>query len=63
MKNVMLTSMNLAEKFWAEVVNTTCCIINRVYLRSGTTKTNYKIWNGRKPNIKYFKVFAVHAMF
>lgn len=58
MANVMPTSKNMAKKFWAEVVNTTCYIINQVYLRPRTTKTAYEIWNDRKPNINYFRVFG-----
>lgn len=58
MANVMLTSKKLAKSFWAEAVHTACYTINRVYLRPGTLKTAYELWNNRKPNIKYFKVFG-----
>lgn len=61
MANVMLTSKNMAKRSWAEAVeavNTTCYITNRVYLRPGTTKTAYEIWNDRKPNINYFRVLG-----
>lgn len=55
MANVMLTNKGLAQRFWAEVINTTCYVSNRVFLRPDTTKTPY---DGRKPSVKYFKVFG-----
>ncbi|XP_073024178.1 uncharacterized protein [Primulina eburnea] len=42
MARVMLTSKNLAKRFWAEALNTACHISNRVYLRSGSTMTSYE---------------------
>ena len=29
-----------------------------VYFRPGTKKTPYKLWKGRKPNVKYFRIFG-----
>ena len=29
-----------------------------VYFRPGTKKTPYELWKGRKPNVKYFKIFG-----
>ena len=43
---------------WAEAVNTACYVINRVIIRKGLDKTPYKIWNDKKSNIAYFKVFC-----
>jgi predicted nucleotidyltransferase len=40
------------------VVHTACHIINRVFLRPTTNKTPYEIWRGKKPTVKYFKVFG-----
>ncbi|XP_073036620.1 uncharacterized protein [Primulina eburnea] len=58
MARVMLTSKNLAKRFWAEALNTACHISNRVYLRSGSTMTSYEIIMGKKPNLRYFHVFG-----
>ena len=33
-------------------------MINRVYFRPGTKKTHYELWKGRKPKVKYFKIFG-----
>lgn len=35
-----------------------CYLSNRVYLRPGTSKTPYELWNEKKPTPKYFKVFG-----
>jgi hypothetical protein len=37
---------------------TACHIINRVYLRPETSKTPYEIWRGKKPTVKYFRIFG-----
>ena len=54
----MLLQSGLSKGFWAKVVNTTCCIQNRVFLRSIIKKTPYELWKGRKPNISYFHIFG-----
>ena len=28
-----------------------------MYFRPGTKKTPYELWKGRKPNVKYFRIF------
>ena len=33
-------------------------MVNRVYFRLGTKKTPYELWKGRKPNVKYFRIFG-----
>ena len=54
----MLHAKRLPYRFWAETMNTTCHIHNRVTLRTGTTTTLYELWKGRKPTVKYFHVFG-----
>jgi hypothetical protein len=58
MARVMMHAKNLAQHFWGEAVNTACHIINRVYLRPETDKTPYELWKGKKPTVKYFRVFG-----
>ncbi|CAJ2645128.1 unnamed protein product [Trifolium pratense] len=55
---VMLHAKNVPYKFWAEAMNTTCYIHNRVTLRKGTATTLYELWKNRKPTVKYFHVFG-----
>ena len=58
MARAMLYNKNVARKLWGEAVNTVCHTINKVYFRPSTKKTPYELWKGRKPNVKYFKIFG-----
>ena len=58
MARVMLLNKQIPKKFWGEAVNTSCHIGNRIFFRVGTNKTAYEIWNGKKPRVKYFRVFG-----
>ena len=53
----MLYNKNVARNLWGETVNTACHTVNRVYFRPGTKKTPYELWKGKKPNVKYFRIF------
>ena len=33
-------------------------MVNRVHFRPGTKKTPHELWKGRKPNVKYFRIFG-----
>ena len=58
MARAMLYNKNVARNLWGEAVNTACHTVNRVYFRPGTKKTPYELWKGRKPNVKYFRIFG-----
>ncbi|XP_062104243.1 uncharacterized protein LOC133815415 [Humulus lupulus] len=58
MARSMLNEISLPKYFWAEAVNTSCYILNRVFIRPNMNKTPYELWKGRKPNIGYFRVFG-----
>ena len=58
MTRTILHENNLPNYFWAEAVNTSCYILNRVLIRSSLDKTPYELWKNKKPNISYFKVFG-----
>jgi len=58
MARTMIHENNLAKHFWAEAVNTTCYVQNRIYIRPLLNKTAYELFKGRKPNISYFHQFA-----
>ena len=58
MARAMLYNKDLARNLWGEAVNTACHTVNRVYFRPGTKKTPYELWKGRKPNVKYFRIFG-----
>ena len=48
----------MARNLSGEVVNTACHTVNRVYFKPDTKKTPYELWKGRKPNVKYFRIFG-----
>ena len=54
----MLDEYKSPYKLWAEAINTTCHASNRLYLRKLKNKTPYELLIGRKPNVKYFRVFS-----
>ena len=58
MARARLHNKYVARNLWGEAVNITCHTVNRVYLRLGTKKTPYELWNGRKPNVMYFRIFG-----
>ena len=54
----MLHNKDMAINLWGDAVNTACHTVNRVYFRSGTKKTPYELQKGRKPYVKYFRIFG-----
>jgi hypothetical protein len=53
----MIDEYKTSDRFWAEVINTTCHATNRIYLHKLLKKTFYELLTGNKPNIYYFQVF------
>ncbi|KAI9154543.1 hypothetical protein LWI28_027849 [Acer negundo] len=60
---VMLLSNNVPRNLWAEAVNTTCCIGNRVFLRPGTRKNSYELWKGKRPMLATSTLLEANATF
>ena len=58
MARVMLHNKKLCKSFWGEAVNTACHTLNRVYFRPDSKKTPYELWRGKKPVVKYFRIFG-----
>ena len=58
MAKVMLNSKKDPKNLWAEVVNTTCYVSNRVFSRPSTKQTSYELWKGKKLNVGYFYTFG-----
>ena len=58
MARTMLNENNFPKYFWAEAINTSCYVLNRILLRHILKKTPYELWKNKKPNISYFKVFG-----
>jgi len=58
MVRTMINEYGLPQYLWAEAVNTSCYISNRIYFYKNTSKTFFEIYYLRKPNVSYFKVFG-----
>jgi hypothetical protein len=55
---MMLDEHKTSRRFWAEAVNTTCYVSNRIYLRVHKKKTCYELMHGRTPKVSHFHVFG-----
>ena len=58
MARTLLSESDLPKYFWAEAVNTSCYVMNRVLLRPILNKTPYELIFNKKPIVSYFKVFG-----
>ena len=58
MAQTMIMDSKLTDIFWTHAVHTAVHIQNRVILRNNTDKTPYKLWEGRRTNVKHFIVFG-----
>ena len=54
----MLHNKKLPKSFWGEAVNTACHTLNRVHFRPDSNKTLYELQRGKKPVVKYFRIFG-----
>jgi hypothetical protein len=62
MVNAMLLNAKLPNNLWGEALLTACHIHNRV-LSKKSNVSPYEAWNGRKPNLNYFKVWGCVAFY
>jgi hypothetical protein len=44
--------------YWAKVVNTTCHVGNRIFLRAFLNKTCYELMHGRAPRVSHSRAFG-----
>ncbi|RVW68345.1 hypothetical protein CK203_064541 [Vitis vinifera] len=58
MARTMLNQHELPTHFWAEAINIACYTSNRTHMCPHTRKTCYELWKGKKPSVKYFRVFG-----
>lgn len=54
----MLNESNLLDVYWKELVHTVVYTLNRAQLRVHNKRKPYELWYGKKPSVKYFKVFG-----
>ena len=60
MVNAMIFYARLPYNLWGEALLYACHILNKVTYKK-THISPYEVWNGRKPNLKYFKVWGCVA--
>jgi hypothetical protein len=53
----MLNEYKTSDHFWVEDINTSCHVVNQLYLHQLLKKTPYKLLTGNKPNVSYFMIF------
>jgi hypothetical protein len=58
MTRTMLDEYKTFDWFWAEVVNTVCHAISRLYLHKLLKKTPYELITSNKSNVSHFRVFG-----
>ena len=58
MAHVILHNKKMVKSFWGEAVNIACHTLNRVYFRPDSKKTPYELQRGKKPVVKYFRIFG-----
>uniref|UniRef100_A0A5B7BAZ6 Putative polyprotein n=1 Tax=Davidia involucrata TaxID=16924 RepID=A0A5B7BAZ6_DAVIN len=58
MARSMLKAKGLPNNFWVEAVNTVVYILNRSPTKVVPNRTPYEAWNGRKPDVNFFRVFG-----
>jgi hypothetical protein len=54
----MLDEHRILRRFWAEAINTTCYVSNRIFLRAFDKKTCYAMMHGHTPKVSHFHVFG-----
>jgi hypothetical protein len=58
MAQTMLDEHWTPRRFWAEAMNISCYVSNRIYLRVHKKKTCYEFMHGRTPKVSHFHVFG-----
>ncbi|GJU47233.1 hypothetical protein Tco_1204499 [Tanacetum coccineum] len=57
----MLADSKLPTTFWAEAVNTSCYVENRVIIVKPHNKTPYELFKGRTPALSFMRPFGCHV--
>ena len=63
MERTILHGNNLSNYFWAEAVNTSCYILNRVLIRSSLDKTHMNFGKTRNLTLAISKFLEVNVLF
>eukprot|EP00253_Pinus_taeda_P025595 PITA_25595 len=57
----MLSGAELGQEFWAEAVETTCCLVNISPSSMLEDKTPQEVCTGKKPSLSHLRVFGCDA--
>jgi hypothetical protein len=57
----MLSGAGLGQEFWAEVVGTTCYLVNQSPSVMLDDKTPHEVWSAKKPSLQHLRVFGCDA--
>lgn len=63
MVNAMIVKAQLSFNLWGEAILTAVHVHNRVPSRVIQNSSPYELWNGRKPNLDYLKVWGCLAFY
>jgi hypothetical protein len=58
MARMMLDEHRTLRRYWAEAVNTSCHVGNRIFLRAFLNKTCYELMHRRAPRVSHFRAFG-----
>ena len=58
MARCLLFEKKMPSNFWAEVVNTSVYLLNRLLTKSLKNKAPYEAWYGVQPSVKHLKIFG-----
>lgn len=58
MARCLLKEKEMPNKFWAEAVNTSVYLLNRLPTRALVNKTPYEAWFGVKPSVGHIRIFG-----
>jgi hypothetical protein len=54
----MLNGVELGQEFWAEVVGTSCYLVNQSLSSALDDKTPHEVWTKNKPSLQHLRVFG-----
>ena len=57
----MLSGAELGQEFWAELMDTTCYLVNRSPSSALEDKTPQEVWTSKKPSLSHLRVFGCDA--
>jgi reverse gyrase len=63
MARTMLDEYKTLDRFWAEVIDTACYSINRLYLHRILKKTSYELLIGKSPMFLIIEFLGANALF